>query len=54
MDAALRSLETASKPSGIVDRLEAAGFGRRTRPSADDVLTRLRQKASNATTPAQV
>jgi phage shock protein A len=38
-----------SNPVGIAEKLEAAGFGKRTRPTAADVLARLKQK-----TPAPV
>jgi phage shock protein A len=42
--AALQRLEGAG-PADISDRMEAAGFGPRTRPTAADVLARLRDKA---------
>ena len=32
-------------PDATASRLEAAGYGKRTKPTADDVLARLRQKA---------
>ncbi len=44
--AALQALDGASQT--IADRLEAEGFGRRTRPTAADVLSRLRQRAAAA------
>jgi len=34
-----------SNPVGIAEKLEAAGFGKRTRPTAASVLDRLKQKA---------
>ena len=43
--AALAEIEGRAAPS-IADRLEAEGFGRRTRPSASAVLDRLRRKAA--------
>jgi phage shock protein A len=46
--AALRSLDIAAAPQGVASRLEAAGFGRRSRPTAADVLERLRQRAAAA------
>jgi len=44
-DAALRALDQEGGPATVADKLEAAGFGRRRRPTAADVLERLRQKA---------
>lgn len=38
------SLAPGVDPSATASRLEAAGYGRRTRASADDVLARLRKK----------
>jgi phage shock protein A len=49
VDAAMQSLDTASAPVGVADKLEAAGFGKRTRPTAADVLERLRQRNAAAT-----
>ena len=46
-DAALQSIDTEAAPATLADRLESAGFGRRTRTTAADVLERLRQR--NAT-----
>jgi phage shock protein A len=43
-DAAMDSLETGETGASIADRLEAAGFGRRTKPTAASVLERLRQR----------
>jgi phage shock protein A len=40
----------AAEPAGVAERLEAAGFGPRTKPSAAGVLERLRAKAAG---PAQ-
>ena len=49
---AYEALETEPNPAGIAEKLEAAGFGRRTRPTRDSVLERLRHKASAAPTAA--
>jgi hypothetical protein len=38
-------------PADTASRLEAAGFGRRTRPTADSVLARLREKARQGAAP---
>jgi phage shock protein A len=38
-------LAPALNPADTASRLEGAGFGRRTRPTASDVLTRLREQA---------
>jgi phage shock protein A len=43
--AALDSLDADAAPAAVAERLENAGFGKRTRPTAADVLARLRQKA---------
>jgi len=48
---AYEALETQPNPAGVADRLEAAGFGKRTRPTPESVLERLKQKAG-ATAPA--
>jgi phage shock protein A len=45
-DAALGSLETEA--TSIADRLEAEGFGRRTKPSGAEVLDRLKRQAGPA------
>ena len=37
-------LDSEANPASVAERLEAAGFGRRTRPTAADVLARLKQK----------
>lgn len=42
--AAFETLDNEARPAGVADRLEAAGFGKRTRPTAASVLERLRQK----------
>lgn len=43
---AARAFDTLDNdPAGIAERLETAGFGKRTRPTAADVLARLKQKA---------
>ena len=47
-DNAYEAFNTAN-PASVAERLEAAGFGKRTRPTAADVLARLKQK-----TPAPV
>ncbi|WP_046862952.1 PspA/IM30 family protein [Microvirga massiliensis] len=48
-EAALESLDPETGADGISERLEAAGFGPRTRPTAADVLNRLRQKSADQT-----
>jgi phage shock protein A len=45
--AALQTLNGA-EPADISERMEAAGFGPRTRPTAADVLARLRDQVANA------
>lgn len=47
-EAALQSLDPATASQTVASRLEAAGFGRRTRPTAADVLDRLRRRAEAA------
>jgi phage shock protein A len=47
-DNAYEAFDTAN-PASVAEKLEAAGFGKRTRPTAADVLARLKQK-----TPAPV
>jgi phage shock protein A len=47
-EAALQSLDPATGAETVASRLEAAGFGRRTRPTAADVLERLRRRAEAA------
>jgi len=47
-EAALQSLDPARASETVASRLEAAGFGRRTRPTAADVLERLRRRAEAA------
>jgi phage shock protein A len=42
---AYEALDNEPNPAAIADRLEAAGFGKRTRPTAASVLERLKQKA---------
>jgi phage shock protein A len=49
---ALDTLDNEANPAGIAERLEAAGFGHRTRPTAASVLERLKQKAAAPTAPA--
>jgi phage shock protein A len=43
-ETAYEGLEADPNPAGVAERLEAAGFGKRTRPSGADVLARLKQK----------
>jgi phage shock protein A len=43
-DAALRSMDSATASATLAERMESAGFGRRTRSSATDVLERLRKR----------
>ena len=45
-ETAYESLDPGLNPAAPASRLETAGFGRRTRPTAADVLERLRAKAS--------
>jgi phage shock protein A len=47
-DAALQTLNPGTAGNSIADRLEAEGFGRRTRPTAVTVLERLRQRHAEA------
>jgi len=47
-DAALRSLDQEAGPAEVAEKLEAAGFGKRTRPTAADVLDRLRRRVADA------
>ena len=42
---AYEALDIEPNPAAIADRLEAAGFGKRTRPTAASVLERLKEKA---------
>jgi len=48
-DTAYESLDPGLNPAATASRLEAAGYGRRPRPTAADVLARLREKASRPT-----
>jgi phage shock protein A len=48
IDAALHSLDRSAAPADIASRLEDAGFGKRTRSAAADVLERLRQRNASA------
>jgi phage shock protein A len=45
---AFETLDTEPNPSSVADRLEAAGFGKRTRPTGASVLDRLKQKTGAA------
>jgi phage shock protein A len=47
-EAALASLDPGTAPDAVASRLEAAGFGRRTRPTADEVLERLRRRTATS------
>jgi phage shock protein A len=47
---ALEAMDTRAAGAAIAGRLEAAGFGRRTKPTAASVLERLRQRAAASTT----
>ena len=47
-DAALKTLDAGRAGETIADRLETEGFGRRTRPTANTVLERLRQRQIQA------
>jgi phage shock protein A len=47
-EAALQSLDPTAASETVASRLEAAGFGRRTRPTAADVLERLRRNVAAA------
>jgi phage shock protein A len=48
---AFETLDTEPSPSSVADRLEAAGFGKRTRPTGASVLERLKRR-SGAAAPA--
>ena len=43
---AYEDFDDAAKPAGIAEKLESAGFGKRTRPTAEQVLERLKRKAA--------
>ena len=43
---AFEALDTEPNPTSVADKLEAAGFGKRTRPTAASVLERLKQKTA--------
>jgi phage shock protein A len=47
-DAALRTLDPEAGPVTVAEKLDAAGFGKRLRPTAADVLDRLRRNAAAA------
>jgi phage shock protein A len=51
-EAALQSLDREAQSATIAARMESAGFGRRTRSSAVDVLERLRKRSSDSGKPA--
>ncbi|WP_431324102.1 PspA/IM30 family protein [Rhizobium sp. YTU87027] len=46
--AALKDMEGATRPAGIIEKLANAGFGPPLRSSADDVLTRLKSRVDPA------
>ena len=50
-ETAYEAFDSEANPASVAERLEAAGFGKRTRPTAADVLARLKQK-SGAPAPA--
>src|SRR5882757_6277995 len=43
---AFEALDSEPNPTTVANRLEAAGFGKRTRPTAADVLARLKQQTA--------
>ena len=45
-EAALDALDAATGPNAIADKLSAEGFGPRLRPSAADILARLKERAA--------
>ena len=47
-DAALDALDQEAGPMTVADKLETAGFGKRTKPTAAAVLDRLRRNAASA------
>lgn len=51
-DAALETLDGEANSASVAGRLEAAGFGKPTRPTAASVLDRLKQKATAPSAPA--
>jgi phage shock protein A len=46
IDASVESLDASGAADTVASRLEAAGFGKRTRPTAADVLDRLHKRAA--------
>jgi phage shock protein A len=52
IDASLDSLDANAAADTVATRLEAAGFGKRTRSTAADVLDRLRKRAAAGPSPA--
>jgi phage shock protein A len=52
IDASLESLDASAAADTVATRLEAAGFGKRTRSTAADVLDRLRKRAAAGPSPA--
>jgi phage shock protein A len=49
---AYEALDSEPNPTTVADRLEAAGFGKRTRPTGASVLERLKQKTGTPTAAA--
>ena len=47
-ESAYETFDAQANPAGITEKLEAAGFGKRTRPTAASVLERLKQKTGAA------
>jgi phage shock protein A len=47
-ESALDDLDAETGSASVADKLEAAGFGRRTKPSAAEVMERLKQRAASA------
>jgi phage shock protein A len=51
-EAAFDALDVATGPIAVAEKLSAEGFGPRLRPTAADVLARLRQRAADGQPPA--
>jgi phage shock protein A len=52
IDASMESLDASAAADTVATRLEAAGFGKRTRSTAADILDRLRKRAAACPSPA--
>jgi phage shock protein A len=52
IDASVEALDAGAAADTVANRLEAAGFGKRTRPTAADVLDRLHKRAAAGTASA--